>query len=108
MIIKEFSFMQELSSAGDLAKMIKHFIRANKLMPEKTIWKFFIQICSGLEHMHSKRIMHRGRKISFQILKITFFYIDIKPANIFVSAEGIVRLGDLGLGQFNFFYLFSL
>jgi len=74
----------ELASAGDLAKMIKHFIRTNKLMPEKTIWKFFSQICSGLEHMHSKRIMHR----------------DIKPANIFVSAEGIVRLGDLGLGRF--------
>ncbi|CAF1010274.1 unnamed protein product [Adineta ricciae] len=74
----------ELASAGDLAKMIKHFNRTNKLMPEKTIWKFFSQICSGLEHMHSKRIMHR----------------DIKPANIFVSAEGIVRLGDLGLGRF--------
>lgn len=42
--------------------MIKHFIRSNKLMPEKTIWKFFSQICSGLEHMHSKRIMHRGKK----------------------------------------------
>ncbi|CAF1354169.1 unnamed protein product, partial [Adineta steineri] len=50
----------ELASAGDLAKMIKHFTRTNKLMPEKTIWKFFSQICSGLEHMHSKRIMHRG------------------------------------------------
>ncbi|CAF4565742.1 unnamed protein product [Rotaria socialis] len=74
----------ELASAGDLAKMIKHFHRSNKLMPEKTIWKFFTQICSGLEHMHSKRIMHR----------------DIKPANIFVSAEGVVRLGDLGLGRF--------
>ncbi|UJR24901.1 hypothetical protein I4U23_006267 [Adineta vaga] len=74
----------ELASAGDLAKMIKHFTRTNKLMPEKTIWRFFSQICSGLEHMHSKRIMHR----------------DIKPANIFVSAEGIVRLGDLGLGRF--------
>ncbi|CAF1279241.1 unnamed protein product [Adineta steineri] len=74
----------ELASAGDLAKMIKHFTRTNKLMPEKTIWKFFSQICSGLEHMHSKRIMHR----------------DIKPANIFVSGEGIVRLGDLGLGRF--------
>ncbi|CAF1203251.1 unnamed protein product [Adineta steineri] len=74
----------ELASAGDLAQMIKHFIKHNKRMTEKTIWKFFCQICSGLEHMHSKRIMHR----------------DIKPANIFVSAEGIVRLGDLGLGRF--------
>ncbi|CAF1111210.1 unnamed protein product [Adineta ricciae] len=74
----------ELASAGDLAQMIKHFTKSNKRLTEKTIWKFFSQICSGLEHMHSKRIMHR----------------DIKPANIFVSAEGIVRLGDLGLGRF--------
>jgi hypothetical protein len=34
-------------------------------MHEKTIWKFFSQISSGLEHMHSKRIMHRGEAFSF-------------------------------------------
>ena len=68
-------------------------------MPEKTIWKFFSQICSGLEHMHSKRIMHRGRK-SGERTNNEQIGLDIKPANIFVSAEGIVRLGDLGLGRF--------
>ena len=80
--------------------MIKHFLKTNKRMAEKTIWKFFSQISSGLEHMHSKRIMHRGKKISFIFDIIYFLILDIKPANIFVSAEGIVRLGDLGLGQF--------
>ena len=55
--------------------MIKHFIRTNKLMPEKTIWKFFSQICSGLEHMHSKRIMHRGKNQlkDFDLMRIDFF-----------------------------------
>lgn len=94
-----------MASAGDLAKMIKHFTRQNKLMPEKTIWKFFSQICSGLEHMHSKRIMHRGKLESLSLICLQLKAIlDIKPANIFVSAEGIVRLGDLGLGK-SMFYL---
>jgi NIMA (never in mitosis gene a)-related kinase len=80
--------------------MIKHFIKTNKRMTEKTIWKFFSQICSGLEHMHSKRIMHRGRKLFLVFKKNNLFLkiLDIKPANIFISAEGVVRLGDLGLG----------
>jgi NIMA (never in mitosis gene a)-related kinase 7 len=93
-----------LAGAGDLAQMIKHFIKNNKRATEKTIWKFFSQICNGLEHMHSKRIMHRGendvRLVSCSALS-TCSTVDIKPANIFVSAEGIVRLGDLGLGKFS-------
>jgi serine/threonine protein kinase len=74
----------ELASAGDLTKMITSFIRDKKLIPEKWIWILFSQICSGLEHMHLKRIMHR----------------DVKPANVFVSSKGIVKLGDLGLSRF--------
>ena len=43
-----------------LFRFLQHFRRQQRLIPERTIWKYFIQICSALEHMHSRRIMHRG------------------------------------------------
>jgi serine/threonine protein kinase len=34
------------------------------------------------------------------IIKISLFLLDLKPANIFLTVQGAIKLGDLGLSRF--------
>ena len=57
--------IMEYCEKGDLSKAIRS---RSLLFKESRIWEIFLQICMGLEHLHSKKILHR----------------DIKTMNIFL------------------------
>jgi serine/threonine-protein kinase len=77
---------------GDETFMVMEFIEGRTLeriveergrLPVGEALAIADQVCAGLAYAHGRRILHR----------------DIKPANIFLSAGGVVKIGDFGLAR---------
>ncbi|KOO26295.1 serine threonine-protein kinase nek7 [Chrysochromulina tobinii] len=81
--------VMELLSGGDLAREVEsrssgpNGERPPAYLDEEVIWSILVQVCEGLHHMHSVRVLHR----------------DIKAENIYSDGRGAVKIGDLGLGR---------
>lgn len=63
--------VMEYCDGGSLFDVINALKKENKCIPEKIVWKWFIQLIYALKYVHNKRIIHR----------------DIKPMNILLSSE---------------------
>jgi len=78
---RTLNIIMEYAEEGDLRKKIKENLKKHLHFTEDTIWDWTIQILEGLKYLHDNKIMHR----------------DLKSANIFISKNGILKLGDLNV-----------
>lgn len=60
---------------------LSEFADLNHDIPEKVIWNYLVDMLMAVNHLHSHNLVH----------------LDIKPENIFISKDGLYKLGDFGL-----------
>ena len=75
--------IMEYADGGDLLKQINVHKKKGTNFPEKEAWHYFIQMVRGLKALHDLKICHR----------------DIKCANLFITRDGQVKLGDLNVSK---------
>ncbi|RWS28624.1 membrane-associated tyrosine- and threonine-specific cdc2-inhibitory kinase-like protein [Leptotrombidium deliense] len=60
---------------------LSEFLECNHEVKESLVWNYLIDLLFAVKHLHERNLIH----------------LDIKPDNIFISRDGICKLGDFGL-----------
>ena len=72
-------FAMQFVDGDNLSAVIQH----KKMMPIRDVIDYSKQICRGLRYAHAQNVIHR----------------DIKPHNILIDKENVVRLTDFGIAK---------
>jgi len=71
----------ELCDRGDLAAYLRDKKRRSSPLNEQVVRSWLSQLTDGLKYLHERKIVHR----------------DLKPHNVFLTSDGILKIGDFGL-----------
>jgi len=75
--------VMEFADGGDLSEAVKARLPQHQHYKEDEALGIFVQCCRALQHVHSKKVLHR----------------DIKSQNIFLTKAQVVKLGDFGIAK---------
>lgn len=64
-------------------KTVYDLLKDGKPLPEKEVLTTIIQVAKALQHAHHRGLIHR----------------DVKPKNIMITDDGVVKLADMGLAR---------
>ena len=76
---KDLYYTMELVTGGS----VKEIVERTGPLPWQATVELGIQVCSALQFAHNHGVVHR----------------DLKPSNLFVSIDGILKLGDFGIAR---------
>ncbi|BGP25181.1 Fungal Wee1 protein [Rhodotorula toruloides] len=71
----------ELCPAGNLANWLEVYGSEHEQLDESRVWKVLAELSAGVAHLHSRNVLH----------------LDLKPANVFITDKGHLKIGDFGL-----------
>jgi NIMA (never in mitosis gene a)-related kinase len=75
--------VMEYADGGDLFQRIQLYQKKGTYMSESYVWNLVVQLSRGLKALHDLSIVHR----------------DLKSANIFLTKDGKVKLGDMNVSK---------
>ncbi|XP_046543199.1 serine/threonine-protein kinase Nek6-like [Haliotis rubra] len=78
---KCLKIVMEYADGGDLQKKIQD--QKGIHLSKEIVFDWFVQIVFALKYIHGKNILHR----------------DLKPQNVFLTSQNIVKLGDFGISR---------
>lgn len=73
----------ELCPLGTLSFFLEGYGYMVGHLDEPRLWKVLAELAEGLDHIHSSGILH----------------LDLKPANVFITGIGTLKIGDFGLAS---------